>query len=206
MAARLVELPRPARSGSGSAAVVLTVLLEHQAGAVLDTVFRGAEDLRQAGIELFQDIDGHHSSGMSAHYCRNPVDVLSSETLIGWCETDRAIRYPLLASIVTIAHVLPMSDREDWTEHATMLLRHAPDPDAVLKIFIERLVPAIPDLTRTWPKQQNVALLHRLETALPSAQAASLREARLRLTGQVAAKYALEAQARETDQRDEGFE
>src|SRR6185369_10557297 len=111
---------------------LLAALLEVQPGAVLDALFQGDEDDRQAGINVFEHLIGDQI---------NPADAISCETLIAWCERDRVCRYPLAASIITFANHSGANASLVWSEQAKALFASAPNPRSVLALLIERFRP-----------------------------------------------------------------
>lgn len=109
---------------------LLKSLLDVQPTAVLDALF--AHDGDSGAIELFDHLGSHRP---------NPADAITCDTLIDWCRSGPETRYSLMASIVAFARSAGESGPRVWSEQAKALLANAPDPRAVLTIFVERFKP-----------------------------------------------------------------
>jgi hypothetical protein len=71
----------------------------------------------------------------------NPLDAVPQEEILAWCERDRAERYPIMASIVTLFRQDGVKAPLEWDDGAQVLLKLAPDPLAVLKKYVARFRP-----------------------------------------------------------------
>lgn len=174
---------------------LLTALLEIQPAAVLDALFMGDEEEQQAGVGIFKDLSDDRV---------NPVDVISCEKLIAWCDADRALRYPLAASIITFARRLEESGAQVWSEQAIALLAGAPAPKSVLTMFIERFRPMSWSGSRAALIEANARLLDSLEPYVPSDLMSLVTEAKAYLAQEVARERLWET--KEDRARDERFE
>lgn len=155
---------------------LLTVLLERHPIAVLDALFEGDEESRDDGVRVFDHIGEHRPQ---------PLDVVSSETLITWCKEDRIIRYPLAALLVTFAHRPDAQSAQLWSEQAKVLLANAPDLEEILGIFIERFRPSTWSGSRAALMEANGQLLDIVHTIIPPSAHAFLARARARFLEEV---------------------
>jgi len=57
-----------------------------------------------------------------------------------WCDRDPAVRYPVIAGLVTVSTSASQTEPRKWTEIALLLLEKAPDKIAVLREFIRQLI------------------------------------------------------------------
>jgi hypothetical protein len=133
---------------------LLEALLSTQPAAVLDALFEGDEQDKRSGLKVFGHLDEHRS---------NPVDVISCEELIAWCDQDREKHYVLAASIVTFARRVEERGSLIWSEQAKALLVNAPDPKSVLAVFVERFQPKMWSGSRAAIVEANAQLLDTFE-------------------------------------------
>lgn len=156
---------------------LLTALFEVQPGAVLDALFDGDESKLKTSVRAFAFLGELHT---------NPADVVPCDTLIAWCETDRERRYVLAASIITFSHRPDESGSVTWSEHAKAILTRAPDPKAVLEVFIRRFQPRSWSGSRAAVIEANARLLDRLDSLVPSEVAPFVTKAKAQLSQEVA--------------------
>lgn len=156
---------------------LLTALLEVQPIAVLNALFGGNEVDQRAGIDVFEHLQDHR---------RNPVDSISCETLLAWCEEDRDRRYSLAASIITFANRLEVNVPQGWSEQAKALLASAPDPRCVLEVLIKRFQPMSWSGSRVSMIEARAQLLDSLESLLASEYMPFVIEAKAKLAEEVA--------------------
>ena len=136
---------------------LLKVLLSRQPEAVLDALFNGDMNGREAIIDEFS--------------CRiedrsNPANEISSEDLISWCDKDRETRYLLAASIVTFASHVEKGGPKVWSDQAQSLFTHAPDPRRLLAVFLPRFRPSSWSGSRAALMQANADLLDSLTSVV----------------------------------------
>lgn len=174
---------------------LLKSLLELHPVAVLDALFEGNEANQQVGIHAFEHIGGHSS---------NPMDVVSTENLIAWCEGDREQRYLLASSVVTFANQSETSGPQLWSDQAKALLSNAADPKSVLAVFIKRFRPMSWSGSRSALIEANAQLLDSLEPNFPRDLKAFVDEAKVHLAKEVVEDRLWET--REDRVRDERFE
>ncbi|MGD0940840.1 MAG: hypothetical protein ABR905_14130 [Terracidiphilus sp.] len=89
-------------------------------------------------------------------------DNVPEQILLEWCEQDRNIRYPLMASAIFPFKVEQNTEIRHWTKVALKLLEQAPDRIEVLKRFIERFQPMGWSGSQVPPWEANVKLLDSL--------------------------------------------
>jgi hypothetical protein len=174
---------------------VLEALLQVQPAAVLDALFSGEEVDQQVGVSLFQPLGRHRS---------NPLDVISCEALIAWCEEDRASRYPLAASIITFAHRPDATGPQVWSEQARALLANAPDTKSLLAVLIRRFRPMSWSGSRAAVIEVNGQLLDSVQAYVPSALMPFVGEAKAQLAQEIARERQWETEKDRA--RDERFE
>ena len=89
-------------------------------------------------------------------------DNVPEQILLEWCEQDRDIRYPLMASAIFPFKLEPNTEIRHWTKVALKLLEQAPDRIEVLKRYIERFQPMGWSGSQVPPWEANVKLLDSL--------------------------------------------
>jgi hypothetical protein len=89
-------------------------------------------------------------------------DNVPEQILIEWCEQDRDIRYPLMASAIFPFKLEPNTEIRHWTKVALKLLEQAPDRIKVLMRYIERFQPMGWSGSQVPPWEANVKLLDSL--------------------------------------------
>lgn len=160
---------------------LLKALLEVHPTTVLDALFDGVEDdegEQPSGISVFSLLDEDQ---------HNPMDAVSCETLISWCEKDCERRYPIAATIIKFANRSEASGPLVWSEQAVALLGNAHSFKNVLTVFIDRFQPM------SWSggslatlMEANAQLLDRLESFVSSDLMAFVTESKIKFAGIVA--------------------
>lgn len=174
---------------------LMKALLEAQPLAVLNTLFDGDVSKCHERACLIRSLDEHEEA---------PSDEISCEMLVAWCDQDRHTRFTLAASFVTFAKRAEGEGVLTWSEQARRLLAHAPDPAAVLAVFVHRFCPTGWSGSRASLMEMNGRLLDSLEEET----AGKLGETLAATKAQFARQIELERQwETETDRsRDERFE
>jgi hypothetical protein len=78
----------------------------------------------------------------ASRYGLHPFDSIPEEILLSWCDKVAEIRYPAVAGSITPVELTGAPGQTRWRSTARKLLDRAPDRRAVLKCFIESLVPS----------------------------------------------------------------
>lgn len=140
---------------------VLLSLLQLQPIAVLSALFSGDEAYQRTSIRIFEHLDRHQ---------KNPMDMVPCDVLIAWCEEERGHRYILAAGIITFACRSEAASHQAWSDQAIALLDHAPDPQSLLSVFIERFWPTSWSGSRATLAEANARLLDNLGSQLAHLQ------------------------------------
>lgn len=171
---------------------LLEMLLKLHPHPVLDALFPNESE---TDVEIFDHI-GDARPG--------PADVIPSDVLVAWCNRNPDNRYPVAASIVTFAR-RPQNDAPIvWSEQATGLMTHAPDPQGVLKAFVARFSPMSWSGSRASIMEANGRLLDCLPPSLAANLSSFVAEARSVLQKRVESERAWET--KHDRARDERFE
>jgi hypothetical protein len=170
----------------------LRVFFERHPDAVLDVLLQASSI--QYDFECFSDRSTRP----------NPTDAISCERLIAWCESDADRRYLQAARIIGYAKSDADAGGLTWSEQAAVFLKHAPDPIAVLRIFVEKMRPNSWSGSRAEIIDSNAQLLDKLDGLLPESVMPSVKEAQRQLNEDIAAER--RSEATEARARDETFE
>jgi hypothetical protein len=160
-------------------------LLQVHPVAVLDELFPGDVKSLKESVGLLHDILGFH---------KRALDVLPDEILLGWCDQDPLLRYPLAAAVGTLFKRPNEGEPHQWTPLPRELLERAPDPGLVLNGIIKRLYPS------SWSGSLATKLEGRLKhlNSLPGsdrpALAAVMAEAKANLQASIDAERLREAE------------
>lgn len=174
---------------------LLETLLKIQPNAVLDALFEGDEENQREGLAVFDHIYESRA---------NPADAISCETLVFWCNQDSEKRFALAASIISFAKPSEEEGPKVWSEHAIALLRSSPNPEEVLKVFIERFRPMSWSGSRAAIMEANAKLLDALDSLVGTELQHVAEGAKIRLFQEIDLEQRWET---ERDQsRDERFE
>lgn len=112
---------------------LLKSLLQCHPEAILDELLSGDEPSRRRSVRILGDL---------SRLKNNVLDVLPETALIGWCDKDPDLRYPLAASVVTLFRRPKSGEPHQWLALTETLLRRAPDALFILKIAMRRLYPS----------------------------------------------------------------
>jgi len=77
---------------------------------------------------------------MFMRHRKNPLDEISDQVLLAWCDEEPAVRYPLIASCASLS-TGRQDGRRDWKPLSIKLLEKAPNPEAVLNAMFARMRP-----------------------------------------------------------------
>jgi len=172
---------------------LLQSLFKAQPLAALD-VFFGGRGAKQA-CEAIVDVSHHHP---------NPLDAISPDDLMAWCDRVPADRYPLTARLITLYKGKGDEPPLEWHAGALALLQKAPDRIAVLKQFIRRFRPMSWSGSRAAAMETRVPLLRVLESHADPAIAALAKADGARLKSEIERER--EQETREDRASDERFE
>lgn len=103
-----------------------------QATAALDEMFTGDEASVKIGVRFVETLTRRRAS---------PLDGVPPPTLIAWCNTDPESRYLIAATAGSLFKKDNNGAPFHWTGLAPLLLQGAPDPTAMLSVFVRRLYP-----------------------------------------------------------------
>jgi hypothetical protein len=101
--------------------------------AMLDELFSGDEKARRKSVQLLRSLERHETL---------VLDVLPDDAILGWCDRNPAVRYPIAAAVGPLFKRANDKEPHQWTELGPKLLQRAPDPSLVLKEIIQRLHPS----------------------------------------------------------------
>ncbi|KQZ14311.1 hypothetical protein ASD44_09675 [Mesorhizobium sp. Root554] len=174
---------------------LLKAALRAQPIAILDALFDGDEQQVRSGIEVFNHLD---------NYRPNPMDVVSSDILLTWCNADPGMRFAPAAWVVTYKYSASSREPLVWSQQARLLLEYAPDPVAVMKVFVARFRPTSWSGSFAAILEENARLLDNLEGPTPEELVLYIREAKKRLQQDIA--IARQTETEWDRERDERFE
>jgi hypothetical protein len=86
-------------------------------------------------------------------------DNVPEQVLLEWCEQDRDIRYPLMASVIFPFQVEAQTKVPHWTKAALGLLERAPNRVEVLRQYIDTFQPMSWSGSQVPPWEANIKLL-----------------------------------------------
>jgi len=111
----------------------LAALFKAAPAAALDALFVGGDaDRKGRGVWL----------SIRQRKIEKVLGAVPDNVLADWCDGDPSSRYPLVARVIGVAQ--PNSAGElSWSSTALYLLQRAPEPQAFLRIFVERLAPRV---------------------------------------------------------------
>ncbi|MCA6123378.1 hypothetical protein J6500_15950 [Bradyrhizobium sp. WSM 1704] len=98
----------------------------------LDEMFTGDEASVKAGIRFVEKLTRRRAS---------PLDGVPPSTLIGWCQIEPDMRYPILGVAGSLFASDNHSSPRQWTPLGPLLLRNAPNPTKILATIVKRLYP-----------------------------------------------------------------
>jgi hypothetical protein len=165
-------------------------LMRVQPLTMLDELFSGSEIDRRSASRFLN---------MGTALRHQPLDQISDDTIIEWCQVQPDVRFQIMAGLVSFRRAggLPA-----WTNIALRLLQEAPDRVAVLQEFVRRLRPVTWSGSRADIMESNAPLLEFLKAHPDPQIRAYIPEAEEDLRRSVEAARAQERQwERERDQR-----
>lgn len=170
-------------------------LLSAQPLASLDGLFGQNSEEQEQALELLRTV---------RFLERNPVDNVSVEALLQWCDGDPETRYPLAGRIVSFSQPKEGGSGTELHSVVMALLARAPDRVAFLKAVVSQFCPRSWSGSRAAIIEANAKLLEALENdADPEvAQAARSEKARLGEAVRVEREY----ETARDKKRDERFE
>jgi hypothetical protein len=146
--------------------------------------------------------DLHRFDDPSDHR-KKPLDAVPDDEILGWCQKNPETRYAAMARAVSFfanAKDAPMQ----WSPIALMMLDAAPNPTAILEIFIDRFSP------RSWSGSRAAIIESRARLLEALTDHPNVSIAAMAIEKQPALQAAVERERRsetERDQeRDERFE
>lgn len=71
----------------------------------------------------------------------NPLDHISDDELLSWCENDAVVRYQLLLSVVEVFKESDETGKLEWTPIADTILERAPDLGSALERLASAIIP-----------------------------------------------------------------
>ncbi len=175
---------------------LLEGLFKTQPRIALDVFFgNGAEDEENiVDVDSFDDISENR---------KNPLDAVTDDVVLDWCAQGSAERYVSIANAISCFRAGKDSP-VGWTPIALKLLEVAPDPLAVLEVYIERFSPRSWSGSRAAIMESRVRLLDNLEHHSNPAIAARAVQKRPELQADVARTR--EWETMHDRERDERFE
>jgi hypothetical protein len=175
---------------------LLQIVFKLQPRIALDVFFGSSSRTDSSGL----DVDDFDSPSDRR---KNPLDGVPVEEMLRWCEEKPAERYPAISCAMSY-HATSKDGEVEWTPLALEILKRAPDPIAVLKIFVGRFSPTSWSGSRAAIIESRLVLLDRLGKL----KNASLADYVLRIRPQLVDEIARERKwENERDSaRDERFE
>jgi hypothetical protein len=171
-------------------------LFKVQPVVMLDGLFGGSTGEVKTGQKIMEGL---------VHGDRpNPLDNVSRAEILAWCERDRAERYAVLASVVTLFRPGTANEGTIWSNIAQALLDCAPDRLAIVKEYARRFRPHVYSGSLAAVMEVALSPLRRLENDSDPAVAAFAKDESARLLQEIESSRRYET---ETDrQMDERFE
>jgi hypothetical protein len=74
-----------------------------------------------------------------SRFGKNPMDTVSDDIIIGWCDLDPKTRYPVAAAVVTLFKRPNDKAPYEWASLTRQLLLKAPDSEALFNEIVDRL-------------------------------------------------------------------
>ncbi|WP_061023718.1 hypothetical protein [Bradyrhizobium sp. CCH5-F6] len=118
------------RLGAGDYPGLVKALLAVQPVAMLDEMFTGDDKSVENGVRFIAALERRRAS---------PLDGVSLEALIEWCEAGPNTRYDIVAAIGVLFKKESDTAPLQWTPLAGSLLQRAPDPERMLAQMVQRL-------------------------------------------------------------------
>jgi hypothetical protein len=146
---------------------------------ILDELFSGDKKECRKSVELINDL---------RRFNKNPLDTVSDDELVVWCDRNPSTRYPLAASVVTLYSRGNDTEPHAWSSLAHRLLKSAPDPDAVLGIVVRRLRPSHWSGSLATKLESRLKLLEQFDVGETAGLIVSLEAAKVDLQRWIAAE------------------
>lgn len=143
---------------------------------MLDGLFVGDEKSVSVGVSVVETL---------VRFRKHPLDGVSDEKFLAWCDHDPATRYPLAAAVGNLFKQSGDNDASEWTNLASALLKKAPDPQAVLNQIIRRLYPNSWSGSWATKMESHAKLLDQLDVGSKPEMAKAIAEARGRMREQI---------------------
>jgi hypothetical protein len=156
---------------------------------------------------LGSDSAGSVSSRVIGHSDRhfvNPLEYVSEQEILNWCDVDPAVRYVQMATCLPYAATTADQHPIVWKQIALTLIERAPDPPAVLNEFIQRFRPMSWSGSLASILERSAKLLDDLADHADPDIVSLAKEARDKLFSQ--AEAARQWELKEDRSRDERFE
>jgi hypothetical protein len=144
--------------------------------AVLDEMFSGDAKAQRDAVRAFADL---------MRFQRNPLDGVLDATLLEWCDRDPRVRYPLIASSVTLFRRPADDEPHQWTPIALQLLAKAPDPPTVFEAIAQRLHPTSWSGSLATKLESRLKLLEKLQPGGAPRLVELFNQARAALNSQI---------------------
>lgn len=171
-------------------------IFKHQSRIALDVFFVSEPqgNGETLGVDDFDDVSDRR---------KNPLDLVPDKEILDWCAEDAASRYTVISRAISFFRSGKDAPLE-WTPLAIALLKTAPDPLAVLKLFIARFGPRSWSGSRAAIMESRLSLLDDLGRINIPALADYAAQVRPQLVDQVAQERDWET--KKDRERDERFE
>jgi hypothetical protein len=172
---------------------LISVLLHLHPCAVMDALFMGEERNARSQLSMFDHCD---------EVIGNPLNAITCEDLIAWCQGDPYCRYSQAASVIAYGCRPEVGSPQEWSNQAKAILAAAPDPRSVLDVFIGRFRPMSWEGSRAATMEANAQLLDCVVAHVPSDLGSFVADAKSRLAQEIASVRQREKKrARENDEQ-----
>lgn len=141
--------------------------------------------------------------GFGSDLRKKPIDEVPLEEVLRWCDEKPAERYPVISQAISY-YAAPKDAGVGWTPLALEMLKRAPDPLDVLRIFVKRFSPRSWSGSRAAVIESRLSLLDRLDDLESSSLAEYIARVRLQLVDDIARERKWENER--DSARDERFE
>lgn len=152
-------------------------VLTLQPAAALDTLLGDSADTAKTGYTVIQDVARYHDQ-------TNPLDGISDDTLVDWCNENPDFRYPLMSELVSFGQS-PANGSQKWSSIALRILHEAPDPKIVLANFVDRFSPNQWEGSLSEHLERNLPLLNELNDHLRTELGDLALTKRIELQGEI---------------------
>jgi hypothetical protein len=174
---------------------LLQALFKIQPRAALDAFLTGYDEGNTANTNAI---------ARTTYLRQNPLDQVSEAALFEWCGDDPARRFPAAASLVSGFTLSGDHNPSGWAPIALRLVHSAPDPIAVMRELIARLLPMAWSGSRSAILQKNATLLDEFDVEGNMALAAFIQSQKAGI--QKEAQEYREWETKQDKDRDERFE